>query len=583
MVVDPAVHNEVERLEDKTGSLLKTLATNLDEYQAERIDYNRKAFTVDPDKYESFVGLYRRRDNLLPYHILKQLVDNDSLMASILNTRSAQISSFGHPQINRHDVGYRIVFRSNEIENGLDSSQRDELKERMNKCRDLFYHCGKIDGFALSARITFPQFLKETARNALLFGSTSTELIKDALGEFCAFRTVDAGTIYKAPIKDQDTQELRNVRKRAIQDLRDLRTNQRESINLDHFQLEDIESGKYSWVQVINNIPRMCFTDQELLVHNYYPVSDIENNGYPRPPADTVSKALATHISISTHNHLYFSNGRATKGFLTIKGEGITESTIQRIRQQFNASINSVSNSWRMPVFGISKDDEVSWMPFDGGGGRDMEFQYLSDNNSREIMSAFSITPEEIPGYGHLSKPTVTQALSESNNEYALQVARAAGLKPLMMEIQAMMNNILMQLDPLVYKYCIFKFVGLEAEDPSKESVRLQQEANLHLTSNEMLRIVGKNPLSVGGNFPLNPALLNILNQQIPKNLLTYAFTGDKLSLTNPLLFYIGDAFYMQHVTMFKELLKSKGRIQSGLQDCMEELKQILIECSDKK
>ncbi len=94
-----------------------------------------------------------------------------------------------------------------------------------------------------------------------------------------------------------------------------------------------------------------------------------------------------------------------------------------------------------MPVFGIPEDADVTWNPFDQGS-KDMEFQYLSDNCSRSIMSGFSITPEEIPGYGHLSKPTTTQSLSESNNEYSLQVGRSAGLIPMVMELEAMIDDI---------------------------------------------------------------------------------------------------------------------------------------------
>jgi hypothetical protein len=60
----------------------------------------------------------------------------------------------------------------------------------------------------------------------------------------------------------------------------------------------------------------------------------------------------------------------------------VDEGVIGRIRQQFNASINSVNNAWRMPVFGVGKeDDQITWSPIDQGQ-RDAEFQYLSDSNA---------------------------------------------------------------------------------------------------------------------------------------------------------------------------------------------------------
>jgi hypothetical protein len=57
-----------------------------------------------------------------------------------------------------------------------------------------------------------------------------------------------------------------------------------------------------------------------------------------------------------------------------------------------------------------------------------MEFQYLNDTNARVIMSAFQVSPEELPGYQHLSRGTNNQALSESNNEYKLEAARDVGI-----------------------------------------------------------------------------------------------------------------------------------------------------------
>jgi len=576
LVTDPSDVFEAQEQLTKSEPLLKQLVDDLDSFQAERISYNRKSFTLDPLKADTYYGLYRRRDNLIPYFVLKQLADNDSLVATILNTRASQISAFGHPQVNRHDVGYKICFRNEKIEDSLSSEDKQVLMERMDRCRDLFYHCGQIEGFKLSERQHLPTFLKETVRSALLFGFNGTEIIRNEIsGNFCGFRNVDAGTIYMAPLTERENNDMRILRQTAFKDLERLKG--KEQIDFNRLNPADFESGAYQWVQVISNIPRQAFKDDELLVKQYYPVTDIENNGYPRPPIDTVAKGLATHIAIATMNHMYFLNGRAAKGFLTLTGENVNENIVQRIRQQFNASINSAANAHRMPVFGSGEKSKVEWVPMDPGG-KDGEFLSLMDNNAREIMSAFSITPDELPGYGHLSRPTATQALSETNNQYNLQVARSAGLKPILMEVQGLMNDILRQMDPLVHKYCTFRFMGFEAEDATKESARLQMESNLHLTANEMMRQVGKQPLPIGGSFPMNPQLMNLLKQQIPQNLLQYAFTGDKASLTDPALMYTADGFYFQWISMFPELLKSRGRVQHALQDCLNDIKAILLE-----
>ncbi len=574
LIVDPAVMNELERTKEEVD-MIKSLAFDLSDFSQQRTGLARKAFTLDPTKQLNFDGLYIRRDGLIPNFVSKQLSVNAPLVASILNIRSSQASRFGYPQVNRHDIGYRLAFRNNEIENSLSHQEKLELQVRMRKVRDLLYTCGDNEGVPFSERLSLPQFLKESSRYALLFGMCATEKIKDGMGKFKGFRPMDAGTIFKAVTEQQDNQSLQKLRQTAIMDLRRM-AGAGQQIRTEKFvDADDFIKRKFAWVQVINAIPRSAFTDEDVLVRYFYSASDIETNGYPTPPLDTIIKDVASHIHILSNSAAYFANGRATKGFLKLKGANNSEHILQRIRMQFNASINSVSNAFRMPVFGVPEDGDIEWQPFDQGS-KDQEFQYLADNNARAIMSGFSITPEEIPGYGHLSKPTTTQALSESNNSYSLQVGREAGLIPLVSELEAMMNDIVKDIDPQVHNYCVFKFVGLDGEDPTKESARLQSESNLHLSANQMMRTVGKEPLPVGGNFPLNPQLNNLLKQQLPQNIINYAFTGEKSFLTDPTLFYTADGFWFQFIAQYPELLKSRGRVQKALQDNLDELKNLL-------
>lgn len=572
--VDPSVLNYLEQKEE--GHLHKGLAEEIEDFSSNKLSLQRKGFTLDPMKVQYFQGIYLRRDNLLPVHIYKQLADNDPLISTILNIRSSQVSRFGYPQVNRHDVGYKIAFRNSEIENSLTKEQKAMLEERMKVVRDKLYDCGDNVGVPFHERMNLPQYLKEITRYAMLYGLTATEIIRNQLGEFKGFRPLDSGSIFKAVTEQQDSTALKQLRHEAIKEIQ--RMSGELTINTSKFlSADDFINRKFTWVQVINTVPRSAFTDEELIVKFFGPSSDIETNGYPKPPMDQATKDIASHIHIITHNHLYFANGRASKGFLKLQGPNVQEHIVQRIRQQFNASINSVSNSFRMPVFAVPEDSDISWQPFDQGQ-KDGEFPYLSDNTARAIMGVFSITPTELPGYEHLARPTANQALSESNNSYQLQVGRTAGLIPLVMQIEAGINDILKIMDPLVHEFCVFKFAGLEEEDPQKESARLQQESNLHLTGNEMMRVVGKNPLPVGGNFLLNPQYNNLLKQQIPQNIINYVFTGEKSFLTDPTLFYTADGFWMQYLSMFKELLRSRGRVQQAMNQNLEELKAIVLE-----
>jgi hypothetical protein len=381
-----------------------------------------------------------------------------------------------------------------------------------------------------------------TGRNAVTVGRIAVEVVyalnvETGKMEFHRFRPIDAGTIYfAAPYKEEGDA----VREEARHML--------ESLKNKDFKKEKTQPGEYAWIQVVEGTPRQAFTADECLVHNFYPVNDVELDGYPLTPIDTAIADITTHINITTHNKLYFQAGRASRGMLIIKSDDVDERVLQQIKQQFNASINSVANAWRMPVFGVGKDDDIAWTPIDTGT-RDMEFQYLSDTNARVILSAFQMSPEELPGYAHLSRGTNNQALSESNNEYKLEAHRDVGLRPLVSNFEDFVNSKLLPLiDPELARVCTVKFVGLDAETPEKEAIRITQDSTLHMTFNEVLQTVEKEPVGMdfGGEIPLNPAYQQLLDKYFTVGQILERFCGVVGAGAKPELAYMRDPFWFQ-------------------------------------
>jgi len=306
----------------------------------------------------------------------------------------------------------------------------------------------------------------------------------------------------------------------------------------------------YTWVQVIEGRPVQVFTSEELKVGNFYPVPDVELNGYPVTPLDTVITAVTTHLNIAAHNKLYFQSGRASRGMLVIKSEDATPQVISTIKQQFNASINSVNNSWRMPVFSCGTEEEITWQPIDAGGQRDAEFQYLTDMNAREILSAFMMSPDELPGWSYLSKGTNAQSLSESKGEYQLEAARDVGIRPLLAAFEDFINaNLFPIVDAELARECRFVFVGLDAEDPEKEGVLLQTNSKLHLTYDDILEKVEKRPIgrTMGGEVPLNPDFhAMVMDPYLTVGEILEHFFGRENASKDPALAYRRDPFWMQ-------------------------------------
>jgi hypothetical protein len=224
------------------------------------------------------------------------------------------------------------------------------------------------------------------------------------------------------------------------------------------------------------------------------------------------------------------------------------------------ASINNVNNSFRVPVFGIDVEDEIGWQPFEGQGQRDMEFEYLYDNNARAILSAFQISPDELPGYSHLSKGTNNQSLSESSNEYKMEAARDVGIRPLLLRFQDFFNEIILPLlDPVLAQLCVFKFAGLDADSAEKEATRLAQDQQLHMDYDELRLHVEKEPVGQewGGRFPLNAAYQAVIDKYWTVGQIKEHFFGQIGASKDPQWAYVRDPFWFQ----YQQLLQAKEQM----------------------
>lgn len=549
-VVMSATEEAKEKTPGILGAILKSLQSQ-EEHQAARL-----AFEVDPtlgNSNTSFGGLYRLKTNLTPDDIIKRIVgpQGDDLVSQIVQARANMISSFGRPRSSRFSIGYEFqpVDKSKIPDRG---EEYEKLQNKLEKVKKFIWQCGDqpVDDEYFTP--SFSQFLKMATRDAVAFGRFACErlyTVKDGEEVFCGFRAIDSSTIHRVVRAREKDQSARNEALRLLSELKN-----------EKFDKTRYTKDEYSYVQVINNRPVQAFTDAECAVYNFYPSTNVEYNGYPLTPIDQALNAITTHISITLHNRLYFQNGRAAKGFLVFQSDDIDDTTVNKIKAQFNHQINNVSNSWRMPVFGVGKEDQVSFQNIDTQG-RDAEFQYLSDNNARVILSAFQMSPEELPGYAHLARGTNTQALSESDNEWKLQAARDVGLRPLLFDFQDFLNKeILPLIDDEVAELYQLVLSGLDKDSPEKEATRIQQDMAIHLTYNDIMESVEKNklPTELGGDIPLNQTFHQlVIGPYLTVGQILESFFGVKGASQDPRLQYRRDPFYFQQ----QQILMQKAQI----------------------
>lgn len=555
----------VEDPEPLAGTTLAKSVVNTKEDLKRGKHVQRLTFQEDPTAINFYQALWKPKPpNLYPDHILKLVSHRDNLVSAIVATRSNQISAFGRELQDRFATGFRIEPRPGVMEDAS-NDQKEALQKRIEDASKILGMCGSLEGVKFDERMSFSIYLGLQTRQALVFGRFATEIVyttdMDGGKKFHSFRPSDVGTIYQAS-KRHDSVE--SVRKQAYYLLQQLAGNQEK------LRPEKFENDEYAWVQVIEGKPRQAFTPEEILVHNVFPVTDIEMRDYPVSPIETVIDGIATHMNIVQHNKLYFQSGRAARGMIVIKSQDVDQGLVAQIRQHFNASINNVSNAWRVPVFGVDPEDEVTWAPFDMTGGRDMEFQYLSDQNAREICSAFQISPEELPGYQHLSRGTNSQALSESSNEYKLEAARDVGIRPLLNMFQDFINDHLLPLiDPAVAQLCTLKLYGLDADTEEKEDTNITNRMPIDLTLDEILERKEKDPVGKewGGQFIFNPSWQAILDKYIKVSAIKEHFFGVKADEDDA---YVRDPFWFQYQQLKQQAQQMEQQAQAQQQQAAQ-------------
>ena len=505
----------------------------------------RLAFAENPHDHGHYAGIYKNKKGLLPDTVIKQIRVQNFLIAGILRARGNTLSMMGHVRKDRFDSGIEVEVKP-EFKDHIEPEQMVKIKERIDKFLKVLLNCGFTDGLEEEEKMTLPEYLDLQARNGLSFGRFGTEIIyEDEKNEtFHRFRPVDIGTIYKS-IKKGESAE--GVRRSSIKLLEEI-----TGVKID---IDLLEKDEYSWVQVVDGQPKQAFTSKEMIVYNLYPSSDIEHNGYPVTPLDTVINSVTTHMAIETYNKLYFQNGRANKGMLVINSDEIDQSTIEDVKQQFNSSINNVQNSFRTPIFGVAKEDEVNWVST-VSNQKDGEFQFLFDQTTRNVLSAFNMSPDELPGFGHLSKGTNQQGLSESNNEYKLTAARDTGIRPLLLKMQDFLNeNLFPLIDEELAQLCVISLAGYDAETRQQESTRLQQDMPISYSYDEVMEEVEKDEVGphMAGNLPFNEFYNMQLDKSVHVGQIECFFKDNPAAIVDPTLKFRRDQFWFQYMEMLAQ------------------------------
>ena len=94
----------------------------------------------------------------------------------------------------------------------------------------------------------------------------------------------------------------------------------------------------------------------------------------------------------------------------------------------------------------------------------------------------------------------------------------------------------------------MIKLAGLDAQSKEQETTRLQQDMVVHMTYDEVLHEVDKQPIGgvLGGNFPFNERWQLLVDKYKNVGDLLGTLMNDPSAAVDPLLRYKRDPFFLQ-------------------------------------
>lgn len=421
---------------------------------------NSKAILIDPLQFNSMLG-YKDKPFVLSYQTLYRM-SKTPIISAIIKTRKNQIADFAEPQADRYNTGF--VIRKKPVDGVvLKMTKRDE--KIANSITDFIMNCG---GNSSWVNDDFDTFIRKIVDDSLVYDQLTFECIRNRRGQLESFIATDASTfrIADTAFKEDFKRKLTNGRSADLWFNENIRG------------LDKEENGYLpQYVQVYQNSVVNEFYPWELCFGVRNPSTSIYSNGYGCSELEELINVITSMLWGDEYNRRFFSQGSAPKGLLRIKG-GMNEQALQQFRQQWQAMISGVMQSWKTPVV----DADVDWIDLQKNN-RDMEYSSWMEYLIKQSCAIYSIDPSEI-GWD-ISRSAGNAGLFEGNQAERLKHSKDKGLYPMLKFIQRKINKyIVSQINPEFE----FVFMGLNGMTVEQELEQDIKKLNSFMTINEIRR-----------------------------------------------------------------------------------------------
>ena len=447
---------------------------------------NAKAYFIDPLQFSSNLG-YKDKMFSLTYTTLRRMAKTP-IVNSIIKTRKNQIADFAEPQADRYNTGFVI---RKKLRPGVDPKMSEKEKKIANAITDFILNCG---GQSSWTGDDFDTFIRKITEDSLTFDQMTFECVRNRRGKLEYFVATDASTfrIAESAFREDYENSFFHRLGSGVYAQENLK-------NLD----KQINGYYPQYVQIYQSAVVNEFYPWELCFGVRNPSTFINANGYGCSELEDLINVVTALLWSDEYNRRFFSQGSAPKGLLRVKG-GMNEKTLQQFKQQWQAMISGVMQSWKTPVV----EADVDWIDLQKSN-RDMEYNSWIEYLIKLACAIYSIDPTEI-GWD-ISRSGGNSGLFEGSQAERLQHSKDKGLYPILKFIQRKINKyIVEQINP-DYE---FVFMGLNGMTIEKELDMDAKKITSFATINEIREKWDLEPIEETGDIIENSIFYQAYNQK---------------------------------------------------------------------
>lgn len=396
-----------------------------------------KALIFDPNAFSDSGRGYKVPRGVLGFDTLRRMGDI-FIVRSVVNTRVEQVQNFLHFSVDEQKEGFTIRKKRSRFEDKSTELSTDD-KKKIEYIVDFLEKGGyneKWDSFD-----TFQDFGRKIVFDSLTLDQLSFEIVRNRGWELSKYRAIDASLVR---LLDSTDPKL----------------------------AAEFEKYRYR-----GYLPRYCQVWNGMIAQNpvteehivFYPwelgygvrnkSTSVYRNGYGVSELETLVNVITWILYGFEYNGNFFSKGSQPKGFINVKNQNISPTTLQEFRQAWTQTMVGVSNSHRTPIMqGI----DLEWIDLQKNN-RDMEFNEWIRFLIIMLCSVYRIDPSEL---GFNFKET-NQVFGQDGQKQRLEHSREKGLKPLLIFLQNIFNHYL--ISEMFDGEFELAFTGIEVEDEQKQ------------------------------------------------------------------------------------------------------------------